>query len=49
MEKTRPRAAALALHLVAALQAISLIRNALGEPEAIVTKSWPNWRKMASS
>lgn len=39
MGKPRPRATALALHLVAALQGISLIANALGEPEAILTEA----------
>jgi TetR/AcrR family transcriptional repressor of nem operon len=35
--KSRQRAAALALHMVASLQGISLIANALGDPDTILT------------
>lgn len=39
MGKSRKRAAVLAVHLVAALQGISLIANALGEPDVILEEA----------
>ena len=39
MGKSRQGAASLALHLVASLQGISLIANALGEPESILAEA----------
>jgi len=37
--KPRQKAAALALHMVASLQGISLIANALGDPDTILTEA----------
>lgn len=37
--KSKQRAAALALHMVASLQGISLIANALGDPDTILTEA----------
>ena len=39
MGKSKKRAAVLAVHLVAALQGISLIANALGEPDVILEEA----------